>query len=90
VPANETTTVEVVKDVTHGEITRVYGWSVIETGSAIVKLVLRDGGASGDIQAWVNVAADATANMTYARAKLFPNGLHIVATTGAFQMKVDV
>ena len=89
-PAKETTTVSVVKDVTYPEVSRVYGWSVLETNSAAVALVLRDGGATGDIQAWINVVADATANMTYARAKLFPNGLHIVATTGAFTMKVDV
>ena len=89
-PALETTTVTVVKDVTYAGITSVYGWSVLETNSAAVALVLRDGGASGDIQAWINVPADATANMTYARAKAFPNGLHIVATSGAFTMKVDV
>ncbi len=89
-PANETSTVNVVKDVTYPEITHIYGWSVLETNSALVALVLRDGGSGGDIQAWINVLADSTANMSYGRAKTFPNGLHIVATSGAFTMKVDI
>ncbi len=85
-----TTTVTVVKNVTYTKITEVYGFSFDETGSAVVEMELRDGGATGDVQARVNIAADATANMSYARPKSFPSGLHIKLVSGAFRGMVDV
>ncbi len=78
----------VVKDVTYPLVTHVWGWSVDETAGAAVELVLRNGGSTGDIQAWVNVAANASANMSYFRPLHFPSGLHIVAASGAFTMRV--
>ena len=79
--------VAVVKDVTYIGVKYVWGWSVDETGGAAVELVLRDGGSGGDIVAWINVASNASANMSYFRPLYFPAGLHIVAATGAFTMR---
>ena len=77
----------VVKDVTYVGVNFLWGFSIDETGSAAVELVFRDGGSTGDIVAWVNVAADASANMSYIKPLHFPGGLHIVAVTGAFTMR---
>ena len=78
----------VVAAVDYPTIKYVWGWSVDETAGAAVEMVLRDGSATGDIQAWVNVAANASANMSYFRPLYFSNGLHIVAASGAFTMRV--
>ncbi len=83
-------TVTVVKDVTYSTLKEVYGFSFDETGSAAVEMELRDGSATGDVQAYVNIAADASANMSYARPKAFPNGLHIKLVTGAFKGTVEI
>lgn len=85
-----TTTVTVVKDVTYTKITEIYGFSFDETGTAAVEMELRDGSSTGAVQAYVNIAADASANMSYMRGKSFPNGLHIKLVTGAYQGTVDV
>ena len=85
-----TTTVTVVKDVTYTKITEIYGFSFDETGTAAVEMELRDGSSTGAVQAYVNIAADASANMSYARPKSFPNGLHIKLVTGAFKGTVEV
>ncbi len=75
----------VVKDVLYTNAKFVWGFSLDETGSAAVELELRNGSATGDIVAWVNMKADATANMSYYRPLSFPAGMHIKAVTGAFQ-----
>ena len=77
--------VTVVKDVTYVGIKDVWGFSFDETGTAPVEMVLRDGGSGGDVHAYVNIAADKTVNMSYVKPLYFPNGLHIVLITGAFQ-----
>lgn len=77
----------VVKDVTYAGVKYLWGFSIDETGGAAVELVFRNGGSGGDIVAWVNVAANASANMSYVRPLHFPDGLHIVAVTGAFTMR---
>ena len=75
----------VVKAVLYANAKYIWGFSLDETGSAAVELEFRNGSATGDIVAWVNINADKTANMSYVRPLHFPAGLHIKAVTGAFQ-----
>lgn len=82
--------IRVVNDVLYAGVKYLQGFSFDETGSAAVELELRDGSATGDIRAWVNIAADASANMSYVKPLYFPNGLFIVDVTGAFQGVVHV
>ena len=75
----------VVKNVTYTGLTHIWGFSFDETGTAAVEMVLRNGGSGGDVIAYVNIAADKSANMSYVKPLHFPGGLHIVLITGAFQ-----
>ncbi len=82
--------VTVVKDVTYPNIKFIWGWSFDETAGAAVEMVLRNGGATGDILANVNMLANATANMSYYRPLRAQSGLHITLVTGAFAGRVHV
>ena len=82
--------ITVVKDVTYPNIKFIWGWSFDETAGAVVEMVLRNGGASGDILANVNIAIDASANMAYYRPLRADSGLHITLVTGAFAGRVYV
>lgn len=78
-------TVQVVNDVLYANVKYLQGFSLDETGSAAVELEFRDGSVTGDIKAWVNIAADGSANMSYVKPLYFPNGLFIKDVAGAFQ-----
>ena len=82
--------VRVVNDVLYAHIVHYWGFSFDETAGAAVELVLRNGSATGDVLAFVNIAANASANMSYAKPIQCVDGLYIEDVTGSFRGTVYV
>lgn len=82
--------VRVVNDVLYSGVVHYWGFSFDETAGSKVELVLRNGSVTGDVLAFVNINANASANMSYAKPIQCTLGLFIEDVSGAFQGMVYV
>ena len=71
-------------DLTAGKPKRLMNWAFAETAAAAAQVLLRNGSASGDIYARINLAASTSATQAYPGPGgwLFPGGLYVDVLSG--------
>ena len=71
---------------------RLMSWHFAETAAAAAQLLLRNGGASGDIVARINLAASTSASQAYPAPHylVFPSGLYVDVVSGTIVGSVDL
>jgi hypothetical protein len=71
---------------------RLANWHFAETAGAVAQVLLRNGSASGDIVARINLAASTSASQAYSGPEFlcFPGGLYVDVLAGTVVGSVDL
>jgi len=74
------------------KLKRVSNWHFAETAAAVAQVLLRNGSASGDIYARINLAASTSASQAYPGPDywMFPQGLYVDVLAGTVVGSVEL